>query len=322
MSITLCMFLLAADAAAETGTCTPVFANRPAAADAAAVTPAAKPFAWRLEETCRDDAVAVKRLTFPSPVASPHECNNTVWCEYYVPHAAPAPAPAAIVLHFLYDKDFRVTRFVCDSLARRGIPALMVKLAYYGERRPPSMSSDVSSSLEMLVPAWLQSVQDVRCALAWLRTRPEVDPHRASLVGVSLGAFVGGLVLGADAHLARAVLVLGGGNLNEVLWTAPETSRLRAALRDRGLTREATRDMLAPIEPLRFAAPLPPGTLLMINARNDTTVPPACAQALAGAFKADEVRWHDTTHTGLAASLFVVLDAAAEFIKKPATDRG
>ena len=321
MAVVLCMLLLAADAPVETGACAPVFVNRPAAADAAALTPAAKPFDWRLEEIARDDAIAVKRLTFPSPVKSPHECNNTVWCEYYAPHAAAAPGPAAIVLHFLYDKDFRVTRFVCDSLARRGIPSLMVKLAYYGERRPPSMP-DFSDSLEMLVPAWLQSVQDVRCALAWLGARPEVDPHRAALVGVSLGAFVGGLVLSVDARLERAVLVLGGGNLNEVLWSAPETARLRAVLSARGLTRAATRDLLAPIEPLRFAAPLPPGTLLMINARNDTTVPPACAQALADAFKADAVRWHDTTHTGLAVSLFAVLDGVSEFLQKPAANRG
>ena len=319
MPMFLCIFLLAAEPASQTGTCVPAFANRPAAAaEATRLTPPPTPFPWTLQQRYRDDAVAISTLKFPSPVKSPYECNNTVWCEYHAPLEAAGRSPAAVVLHFLYDKDFTVTRTVTNSLARRGIPALMLKMAYYGERRPPSLPSEISESLDGLVTAWLQSAQDIRTALAWLEARPEVDPQRVSLVGISLGAFVGSLVVGIDANVDRAVLVLGGGNLNEVLWTAPETRQLRAVLRARNLSREATEKLLAPIEPLRVAAPLPPDTVLMINASNDKTVPPACTRALAAAFKTDNVQWFETTHTGLAANLFTVLDATAAFLQKPA----
>jgi dienelactone hydrolase len=318
MPIFLCLTLLAAEPVSQKGTCAPFFANRTIAeANAARLTPPATPFAWELAETYRDDGVTISTLKFPSPVKSPYECNNTVWCEYHCPRNAAAGAPAAVVLHFLYDKDFTVTRVVTDSLARRGIPALMLKMAYYGERRPAGLPADMTESLDGLVAAWLQSAQDIRRAVAWLEARPEADPRRIGLVGISLGAFVGSLVLGVDANVDRAVLVLGGGNLNEVLWTAPETRQLRATLRARSLTREATAKLLQPIEPLGVAAPLPPGTLLMINARNDTTVPPPCTRALAEAFKADDVQWYDTTHTGLGANLFTVLDATAGFLARP-----
>ena len=87
--------------------------------------------------------IASSTLTFPSPVKTPHENNNTVHCEYYRPLEAKGEAakkyPGVIALHIL-GGDFALSRLFCTSLASRGVAALFVKLPYYGPRRQPGVS--------------------------------------------------------------------------------------------------------------------------------------------------------------------------------------
>jgi dienelactone hydrolase len=289
------------------------FTNRTLPVDAAHLTPSDGILPWNLQASA-DASASI--LRFPSPVATPYECNNTVWCDYMVP-AGPGPHPGAVVLHFLNDPNFATTRAVCFHLARNGVAALMVKMAYYGERRPAIDLNERELDLNTWRAAWSQSVQDVRCALAWLRARPEIDAERTGLLGISLGAMVGGLAAAVDADLKRAVLVLGGGNLHEVLWSAPETRKIRRALQDRGMSREDTAAVLRPIEPLRFARPVPAGTILMFSGRKDETVPPACAEALARAFAGTETVWFDTTHVGILVHLPQVLSRTVAFLTRP-----
>ena len=59
-------------------------------------------------------------VTFPSPVVTPHEANNTVHCEYFS-RRSDGKRPAVIVLHIL-GGDFALSRLFCHALAqqRRG----------------------------------------------------------------------------------------------------------------------------------------------------------------------------------------------------------
>ncbi len=299
----------------DKGRCACAFQNRKVPHDAAHLTPSVDGFPWTLEKGAGDGEVQLFTLTFPSPIRSRFDCNNTVWCEYYMP-VGKTECPATVVLHFLADPGFRVTRLVCDQLARNGTAALLVKMAYYGERRPENPDIRLVSDLDLLVSGWIQSVQDIRCALSWLASRHEVDAERLGVTGISLGALVGSLVVSVDPRVKKAALVLGGGDLTTILWHAPETKQLRTLLRKKKLTVEATRRVLQPIEPLRFAAPLPEGTVFMINAKNDRTVPPACTRKLAEKYQAAELAWYDATHTGLAAYLFPLLENIKRFLQE------
>ena len=77
--------------------------------------------------------MTVSKVTFPSPVVTPHENNNTVHCEYFCP-TTPGEKPGVIVLHIL-GGDFDLARLFCRALAGRGVNALFLKMPYYGERR-------------------------------------------------------------------------------------------------------------------------------------------------------------------------------------------
>ncbi len=291
------------------------FPNRRTPANAAHLTPPSGLLKVRLRAPLDLGPCKVTVLTFPSPVKTPFPCNNTVWCELFEP-AANKAGPACVVLHFLNDPSFVVTRLVCQKLAAKGIRALLLKLPYYGERKPPSLKEGkIQPDLKQLVAAWRQGIQDTRCALAFLASCKEVDPRRLGLVGISLGALIGATVTAVDPRVKRSVLILGGGDLVSVLWSAPEAEELRSRLKAGGVTREEAARILAPVEPLRFAAPLPSGTVLMINALQDRTVPPQCARALARAFGGAKVLWYPTSHTGLSAHFNEVLAETIDFLQ-------
>src|SRR5262245_26356923 len=76
------------------------------------------------------ESLEVWDVSFPSPVKSPHENNNTVWCEYYKSRVA-GKKPGVIVLHIL-GGDFELSRLFCNALAQHGVCALFVKMPYYG----------------------------------------------------------------------------------------------------------------------------------------------------------------------------------------------
>src|SRR5436305_1132179 len=81
-----------------------------------------------------------------------------------------------------------LSRYLAARLAQRGVAALFVKLPYYGERRPRGgQKRFLSTDIERSVLAMRQGVCDVRRAVAWLASRPEVDSGKIGVAGISLG---------------------------------------------------------------------------------------------------------------------------------------
>jgi hypothetical protein len=78
-------------------------------------------------------SLRVHTVTFPSPVETAIEENNTVHAEYFQP-SGKGPFPGVVVLHIL-GGEFPLSQTVASSLARARVAALFVKMPYYGERR-------------------------------------------------------------------------------------------------------------------------------------------------------------------------------------------
>ena len=103
------------------------------------------PFAYHENLIAQRAGYRVYRLTYPSPVATPVPANNTIPADYYLPDGIDAddpPRPAVICLHILAG-NFELVHMTCAVLATRGIPAIMFKLPYYGERAPVGRNSGV-----------------------------------------------------------------------------------------------------------------------------------------------------------------------------------
>jgi len=256
----------------------------------------AEGFNWRMRPLRESGSFVVHALEFPSPYVSPVEGNNRVHCEYFL-SGAEGRRPAVIVLHIL-DGSFTVARIICQSLSGQGIHALMLKMPYYGERRPADEARlrKMTDNPEILVDGVTQAIMDVRRAARWLGTRAEVEPNRIGLCGVSLGGFVAASAAGVDGHFPRVAVVLAGGDLAGLLMgQAKEVTKIRRYIEEGQWTLPRLKELLHPIDPLTYASRLKAADVLMINALDDKVVPPASARKLASASGA-RIRWYKASH--------------------------
>jgi dipeptidyl aminopeptidase/acylaminoacyl peptidase len=179
------------------------------------------------------------------------------------------------------------------------VAALYVKLPYYGERRPASLDL-AALDLPDILGALKQAVRDVRRGAAWLRARPEVDPEKVGIVGVSLGSFVAQMAAGADGGFDRCCFVLGGASVADAVFSGGKDTRKAAALlAERGWTREKVVELLAPFEPVAHAAGVKKEGVLMVNCRADDIVPPESTRRYWEALGRPEIVWYDGGHYGL-----------------------
>ena len=238
------------------------------------------------------------RLTFPSPLTTEVAENNTVHGEYFQP-AGNGPYPACVVLHIL-GGDFLLAETVASHLARNGVAALFVKMPYYGPRRGKnSPKRMVSEDPRETVAGMTQAVLDIRRATAWLAERSEVDPKRLGITGISLGGIVSVLAAAGEPRLENVAVTLGGGNFADLIWTN-QTDRAQAFrkkwLADRG-TRESFSQIVSQIDPVTYGHLLRGRRVLMIAAKNDEVIPPACATALWESIgREPELVWIDAGH--------------------------
>lgn len=220
-------------------------------------------------------------VTFPSPVKTPQPFNNTVHAEYFQP-VGPGPHPGVVVLHIL-GGDFALSRVVANHLAQRGLAALFVKMPYYGERRDPaSRRRMISKNPLESVEGMTQAVLDIRRAADWLADRPEVDPERLGITGISLGGIMSSLAGGVDTRFRKVGIVLGGGNFSEFVWNVdhPEAVEFRQSWIAAGRTRDEFAKLISEIDPVTYGHRLTTRRVLMIEAAHDEVIPPAHAVAL------------------------------------------
>jgi len=258
-----------------------------------------RPFSYRIRPLGEQPGVRILRITYPSPVVTPVEQNNMVPADYYLPMGigrGDPPRPAVICMHIL-DGDFELVRIICSSLARRGIPAIMFKLPYYGERALPGGPEAMARRPELFFQAIDQAMFDVRRTVDVLASRPEVRGDRIGITGISLGGLVAAGAAGADERIHRAAMILAGGDLMAIINHARETRVLKEMI-DRlpDDERAEIEAAIGRVDPLHFAPELRKraqrGQVMMINASEDEVIPPDCTQKLARALGiSDQVVW-------------------------------
>jgi len=268
-------------------------------------------FSYHIGLESEHESFRVYRLTYPSPAPSALAQNNTIPAEYYLPKGiepGSKPRPAVICLHIL-GGGFELTRLQCTALAARGIPAIWFKLPYYAERGTPSGPRAVAADPHLFAKALAQGADDVRRTVDVLASRPEVNPRQIGIMGVSMGGILAGTSAGLDPRIARAVLLLSGGDLLPIIYHARETRPLAETINHLAAAERAeVVHALVEADPVQHAAGLrdraQQGRVLMINAGEDEVIPRACTEKLATALGIrDHVVWLDGLghYTALAA---------------------
>jgi dienelactone hydrolase len=241
------------------------------------------------------ETLEVWDVTFSSPVTTAVEANNMVHAEYYRSRQ-PGKRPAVIVLHIL-GGDFPLSRLFSNALAQNGVHALFVKMPYYGPRRDPSSPRRmVSADPQETVQGLTQAVLDIRRAVTWLVSRPEVDAKSIGIFGISLGGITAALTASVEPRIGSACMLLAGGDIGQAGWDAALAAPIRERWLAQGRTREEYIAALRPVDPVTYAAEARGKRILMLNATSDEIIPRECTIALWKALGEPELRWMNGGH--------------------------
>lgn len=255
-------------------------------------------------------------VTFPSPAPSGHPPNDTVHAELHLPpgETFAGRRPAAIFLHYL-DGDLALPRLFCRTLALNGVAALLIKMPYYHERRADTDRRMVSPDPKLTAAAVRQAALDVRYARAYLASRPDVDPGRIGVAGMSLGGIVGSLAFELEPRLDRGCFLLAGADLPTLLWDSRLTQKYRGEWENAGMTKAKLIQAFALVDPATYPGRRGDRPVLLLSGRGDDVMPESCTRALAEALGNPEIVWYPGGHKPSPADAADALLKTAAFFK-------
>ncbi|MFZ1470874.1 MAG: dienelactone hydrolase-related enzyme [Paracoccaceae bacterium] len=175
---------------------------------------------------------------------------------------------------------------LANFFSRRGITVVEMALPYHFERRRPSSSHAdhmLSPNLGRTIQSVRQAVLDGRKLIRALKTEGYQD---ISVLGMSLGSWVAGLIAAHDPAVRRAALLLSAGSLADMVWTGRATRHIRASLEaDVGLA--DLRRAWAPLNLENYADKLARTDLDLqfVFATRDTVVLPELSRQLVAKLK-------------------------------------
>lgn len=246
-------------------------------------------------------------LTFPSDLSTDVNNNNIVSVKITV---ADSSRHALIVFHH-WNASGRNSR-LAQFFAKRGITVAEIALPYHFERsRPGSEHADymLSANVGRNLQSMRQAVLDGRKLIRWLN---EQGYPQISVLGMSLGSWVAGLVAAHDTAVSKASLFLTAGPLADMVWTGRATRSIRKSLSPE-MNLSDLRTAWAPVDMGRFAKRFvrPTLDLQIVLAKRDTVVIPELSRQfitkLEGAGVAPRVLELNCGHYSLGAPPFILL---------------
>lgn len=213
-------------------------------------------------------------IQFPSSISTGTPDNDVVHAHVTM---ASTTEHAVIVFHH-WNASSRNKR-LASFFAARGMTVFEMALPYHLERtRPGAAHAD-----DMLSPNLGRTIQSVRQAVVDGRTLVRIVQdagyRRVSVLGMSLGSWVAGLVAAHDPAVSKASLLLNGGDLAEMVWTGSATRHIRESL-DGQITSDDLKRAWAPLNLENHLDKLarPDLDLQIVLATRDKVVPPAVSE--------------------------------------------
>lgn len=164
-------------------------------------------------------------IKFPSGISTDIEENNLVWAKVT---ESGSFDQALVVFHHWNARAWN--RQIANFFSRRGITVVEIALPYHFERsRPGSSHADymLSSNLGRTIQSVRQGVWDGRKLVRWLKSEGYGE---ISVLGMSLGSWVAGLVAAHDPAVEKAALFLTAGSLADMVWAGRATRLIRDSL--------------------------------------------------------------------------------------------
>jgi len=164
-------------------------------------------------------------LRFPSDLFTEIKENNVVWAKI----TESGSFDKAMVIFHHWNASAR-NRQIANFLSQRGITVVEIAMPYHFERsRSGSVHADymLSPNLGRTIQSVRQAVWDGQKLIRWLNSE---GYREISVLGMSLGSWVAGLVAAHDSAVSKASLFLTAGSLADMVWTGRATRLIRDSL--------------------------------------------------------------------------------------------
>lgn len=164
-------------------------------------------------------------IKFPSSIPTDIEENNQVWANV----TESGSLDHALVVFHHWNANRR-NRQIANFFSKRGITVVEIAMPYHFERsRPGSTHADfiLSSNLGRTLQSMRQAVFDGRKLIGWLKSEGYGE---ISVLGMSLGSWVAGLVAAHEKSVGKASLFLTAGSFADFVWAGRATQTIRKSL--------------------------------------------------------------------------------------------
>ena len=235
---------------------------------------------------------------FPSLIETSCPQNNTVHGRLYRCGENWRHRPAVILVH---GWDYELAyRFQFPYLARRlcklGVNTAMLELPYHCHRRPRGngvVKNFISNDLECVFQAIQQSIADIRALAHWLYGQGCPD---VGLWGISLGAWLSGLVACADDKIGFAVLLTPVGKIVRAVKELAFCEPIREGLQYRNIS-------LARLNLTEHRPRMRPERILIVESLHDLFSPVETVEEFWHAWGRPEIMRLDHGHISVLMSL-------------------
>ncbi|OEC93617.1 dienelactone hydrolase-related enzyme [Rhizobium sp. YK2] len=229
------------------------------------------------DEPCESDEGFQRQdewLKFPSNMHTDVEENNVVWAKI----TESGTFDRAMVIFHHWNASSR-NRQIAKFFSKRGITVVEIAMPYHFERsRPGAAHADymLSACLGRTIQSVRQAVWDGRKLIRWLKSE---GYREISVLGMSLGSWVAGLIAAHDVNVSKASLFLTAGNLADMVWTGRATRAIRKSI-EAEITLTDLRSAWAPLNLTNYARNLarPNLSLYVVLAKRDKVVLPEISQ--------------------------------------------
>lgn len=237
-------------------------------------------------------------FNYPSAVKTDYP-DNRVFLDFYEPEGL-SEFPAVIFVSHTTGGVPQIEGEFCRGLASNGIAALLVQTAYqknYSFSRKWLIERLKARGADELVELLRQLVIEARRGLDWLELNPKVKKDSIGIMGISLGGILVPVVAGVDDRVNCMGIILGGGDIGEIIWESSLTRIFKHRLIEEGIdSPRKLEERMWMLDPLTFSYKAKSKPAMMINAHFDANVPRNSTLKLWRSLEKPAAIWLPTGH--------------------------
>jgi len=234
---------------------------------------ASVPFDIQINSQTERDGVTIADLSYASYDSNFSTSMNGRTVAYLVTPQGDGPFAGVIYLHWLGNANSNRGQYLDEAveLAQHGVICLLPQ-GYYPWMAFPTLD-------ESDRPFILGQIIEMRRAIDFLLTQPNIDSERLGYVGHDYGALYGGVLAGTDHRMQTYILIAGSPSFGDLdpYWNYESN--------------------VPDLDPINYVAKADPASLFFQFGRRDQTVPEDQANRFyESASSPKRIEWYDDNH--------------------------